>query len=109
MSKLRIKEVSIEDLKKGMKLAKDVISQRGNILLPKGQKLEEIQRTQTFLEQHDIYFVFVEEDQTNVTTGIEPKTELEKEVEEIELFREDYLQVRSRMQNDFEKILQGEN
>ncbi|MCD5410381.1 MAG: HD-GYP domain-containing protein [Clostridiales bacterium] len=108
MSKSKIKEVSIEDLKKGMKLAKDVISQRGNILLPKGQKLEEIQRTQMFLEQHNIYFVFVEEAKTNVTAGIEPKTELEKEEEEIELFREEYMQVRNSMEKDFRKILQGE-
>ncbi|MGV8154368.1 MAG: HD-GYP domain-containing protein [Alkaliphilus sp.] len=106
MSKLKMREIAIEELKNGMMLARDVVSNRGNVLMPKGLKLEEIPRTQLFLEQHGIYFVFVEKMETSNTSDL---TESEKEEQEIELFRDDYIAVRDSMENDFQKIIQGDS
>lgn len=108
VSMLKMKEIAIEELESGMRLAKDVISHRGNMLIPKGQKLEAIPRTQMFLEQHGILFVFIEELQTDKIEDVVVETESEKEVKEIKKYKDGYIQVKNSMENDFQKILQGE-
>lgn len=51
------KNVMISELQPGMLVDRDVYSQHGTVLLPKGQILTDIQRITQLLEQHDIFMV----------------------------------------------------
>ncbi|KAB3531822.1 HD-GYP domain-containing protein [Alkaliphilus serpentinus] len=119
LNKRDYKQVEIEDLMEGMELKTEVVNRYGNVLLPEGMVLQDIEKVKQLLDLHNIRSVRVKVDNSINTSFLDdlirPDEYIDSdELEELQLnmevenFKADLSEVKEELQANFEKILKGE-
>lgn len=117
------KQVEIDELKNGMVLKSEVVNKYGNVLLPEGMVLQEVEKVKQLLDLHNIRSVRIKVEDIIQKSFIEEQLEgflkpeeylNTEELEELQLnlevesFKTDLKEVKEELQENFNKILKGE-
>jgi len=118
------KKFGIEDLKNGMVLKSEVVNRYGNVLLPEGITIQDVEKVKQLLELHNIKNVRIKVEESFQKSYIEEQLEdflkpgeylnieeledLELSVE-VEAFKNDLKEVKKELQENFDKILKGDS
>ncbi|GAB6086090.1 HD-GYP domain-containing protein [Alkaliphilus crotonatoxidans] len=110
------KEVYTSSLQPGMAFKEDIINAYGNVLIPAGTVIEDLDRVQHLLEQHHILQVKIKDKEVHhfssksKNTAIETKGKAEKIQHQnmVTEARAELQTVQKKLQGDFDKIVKGE-
>ncbi|KAB3537807.1 HD-GYP domain-containing protein [Alkaliphilus pronyensis] len=108
------KDILVNQIEEGMTLESEVVNRYGNVLLPAGTVLKEIDKIQNLLELHQIKRVRIKLDKEpldipdNFSKDNDDLIMIEMEKKEVESFRSNFKDVQKNLQNDFQAIIKGE-
>ena len=118
----KVMRVDAEDLEVGMTLAEEVTNAKGNILMPIGYVIENVERVQSFIKQHKIKDLAIkipvikevsqekkeEQGEKKVTKAPEKVTYEPQYAEDLSQYKTHVSRQKKALKRDFDRILQGE-